>query len=695
MALSFKQRIVGGFVALGVLPVMIYGGIIAYLNYQQGIREAEQKMDVVRAGVSQQVNGYFDIIHAQARTMAVDASVHDALRDFSAAVEEFDPSTVQVDMAKLRARYEYQQSKTPGTAPSDVEKWIPKDPKSIALQYLYIADNPNEIGSKQLLDAAKDESTYSKLHAKYHGGFRDFVDEFGYYDMFIVDAKTGYVVYTDFKEIDFMSNVKEGPLADTGFSRLAREILASTDDESSMMSDFEGYMPSYNDWAAFIGVPIIENGKTVGAVMFQMPVGKMNAMFENIGKMAETADAFIVGADGRYRTKPNKGDLRIGDEVSPGLKAALDNSFRNNKDGSLEWTAPDGTDVIGSVGHLEVHAVGGHADAGGHNAKILPWAVTVRQSQDEILASVWHQIWLGLAMIAGFAVLAIMVGLWAGKVLVKPVVRLAQNFGTSAEKVARATSQVGEAVSSMVAASEETSAQSVVIKKNSTEAAGYVANVSTAIDELNVSINDISQSIGETNVLIDDAVQKAQKTDEVVRNLGEAGKRISDVVRLINDLAEQTNLLALNAAIEAARAGDAGRGFAVVADEVKKLATHTSSATVEIGEQVRSIQDVSDQSITALQAVVEAIHRIRDNATTVSAAVEEQSGVAKTIAGSVRDAAHRVQAVDSNMVGIEQAASDTGVAADQVNGSSQEVSSAFGELKGQVQGVLDEMGVKG
>jgi methyl-accepting chemotaxis protein len=166
------------------------------------------------------------------------------------------------------------------------------------------------------------------------------------------------------------------------------------------------------------------------------------------------------------------------------------------------------------------------------------------------------------------------------------------------------------------------------------------------------------------------------------------------VVKLINDLSEQTSLLALNAAIEAARAGDAGRGFAVVADEVKKLATHTAEATAGIGEQVRTIQQVSEESVESLQTVVQAIHRIRDNATTVSAAVEEQTGVVKQIAGNVRDAATRVQQVDENMNGIEQAANDSGVAADQVSGSSNEVQGAFNELKTNVEQVLEEMGVR-
>jgi methyl-accepting chemotaxis protein len=325
---------------------------------------------------------------------------------------------------------------------------------------------------------------------------------------------------------------------------------------------------------------------------------------------------------------------------------------------------------------------------------MLPWSVVVRMDKAEFMAGIYQQALIGLVVLIISGIVIILVGWWLSKVLTRPVQSLAQHFNVSAEKVARSTNEVGEAVSGMIAASEETSAQSVVVRKNSAEASGYVSSVSTAIDELNVSINDISRSIGETNVLIDDAVAKAQRTDDVVRGLGQASKKITEVVGLINDLAEQTNLLALNAAIEAARAGDAGRGFAVVADEVKKLASNTSNATVEIRDQIRDIQDVSEQSVVALQAVVEAIHRIRDNATTVSAAVEEQSGVAKTIANNVREATHRVQQVDENMNGIEQAANDTGVAADQVSGAASEVQSAFTEMKGQVQGVLEEMGVK-
>ncbi|MFZ2587675.1 MAG: methyl-accepting chemotaxis protein [Alphaproteobacteria bacterium] len=694
MALTFKQKIIGGFMALGILPVALYAGLATYMNYQAGMASAEKSMETVQGGLGDRLTHYFETIHAQARTMAGSVTVHDALKEFTAAVNELDTSTVNVDMAKLRARYQTQQEKTPGSQAGDVEKWMPRDPKTAALQHLYISENPNPLGEKQKLDAAEDGSSYSRAHAKFHPAFRDFVEEFGYYDMFLVDAATGNVVYTDFKEVDFMSNVKEGPMADTGFSKLARDILAHSDDELSKMSDFEVYMPSYNDYAAFVGVPIVEDGKTLGAMIFQMPVGVMNSMFESVKELGETADGYIVSSDGTYRTVPHKHEgAKIGTAAADGMKQALADVFENNHDGAHHWLDAAGEQLIGSVGHVKVPLENGHG-MDHSKAKTLDWAVAVSMDDHEVLAPVWKQIWIGLAVLGAMALAAVAIGVVAGNVLVRPVVDLANSFAASSKQVNASTGEVVEAVAGLVAASEETSAQSKIIRQNSAEAAGYVKSVASAVGELNISINDISQSIGEVNSLVDDAVGKAQKTDEVVRNLGEAAGKISDVVSLINGLAEQTNLLALNAAIEAARAGDAGRGFAVVADEVKKLATHTSSATVEIGEQIKSIQDVSAKSVQALQGVVEAIHRIRDSATTVSAAVEEQSGVAKQIASSVDDAAHRVQQVDTNMSGIEQATNDTGVAANQVSGAANETKSAFKSLETEVGHVLETMGVK-
>ena len=97
------------------------------------------------------------------------------------------------------------------------------DDDSIALQYSYIKANHNPLGEKHNLDFANDESIYSKLHAKYHPVIRDFLDQFGYYDIFLVDSDSGDIVYSVFKELDYTTSLKNGPYANTNFGRVFQE----------------------------------------------------------------------------------------------------------------------------------------------------------------------------------------------------------------------------------------------------------------------------------------------------------------------------------------------------------------------------------------------------------------------------------------------------------------------------------------
>ena len=123
-----------------------------------------------------------------------------------------------------------------------------------------------------------------------------------------------------------------------------------------------------------------------------------------------------------------------------------------------------------------------------------------------------------------------------------------------------------------------------------------------------------------------------------MRELGEQARSIGGIMTTISDIADQTNLLALNAAIEAARAGEAGRGFAVVADEVRKLAEKTMQATGEVDGVVRSIQSMTEKTVTQAEDVGAGIARVTDNT--------GRSGEAlKAIAGGVHNSAELVRSI--------------------------------------------------
>jgi methyl-accepting chemotaxis protein len=114
---------------------------------------------------------------------------------------------------------------------------------------------------------------------------------------------------------------------------------------------------------------------------------------------------------------------------------------------------------------------------------------------------------------------------------------------------------------------------------------------------------------------------------------------MSGIVELIGNITGQINLLALNATIESARAGEAGRGFAVVASEVKNLANQAKQATDKITREIDSLNDISSDVVTALEAIKQEIQNVSEYVTATAAAVEEQITVTGEMTSSMQRAA--------------------------------------------------------
>lgn len=138
-----------------------------------------------------------------------------------------------------------------------------------AMQYYYISKNSNPLGSKNLLDRGEDKSAYSTLHAKYHPALRKHLEELGLYDIFFVDAETGIVVYTQYKELDFMCNLKAGPNASSGLAEAFKKALTAKKGEV-VESSVDKYGLSYDVLALFIGTPLYDGNKLEGVLLYQV-----------------------------------------------------------------------------------------------------------------------------------------------------------------------------------------------------------------------------------------------------------------------------------------------------------------------------------------------------------------------------------------------------------------------------------------
>ncbi|MDR3437771.1 cache domain-containing protein [Telmatospirillum sp.] len=256
------------------------------------------------------------------------------------------------------------------------------------------------------------------------------------------------------------------------------------------------------------------------------------------------------------------------------------------------------------------------------------------------------------------------------------------------ERLATAATEMRATSQTMSATARETSTQATTVAAAAEQASVNVQTVATASEELSASVAEIGRQVSHSTQIAGEAVSAANRTNGTVQGLAAAAQKIGDVVKLISDIASQTNLLALNATIEAARAGDAGKGFAVVASEVKSLANQTAKATEDISDQVATMQAATGEAVQAIESIGGTIGSINEITTTIASAVEEQGAATREIARNVHEAAQGTGQVSKTIIGVNQAAVETGATSNRVLASAENVGRQAEALRADVDNFL-------
>ena len=169
-------------------------------------------------------------------------------------------------------------------------------------------------------------------------------------------------------------------------------------------------------------------------------------------------------------------------------------------------------------------------------------------------------------------------------------------------------------------------------------------SVITLVQELFDLINNMSKAIDEFSYTIEE--------------LNEKNNSITDLVKVNDKISMQTNLLAINAAIEASKAKEFGRGFAIVATEVKKLAASSKESTLNIGNEIDNIKqmtssvtnkneaiqilvknsvEISKDAILKLKNLIEVANQNSENSNTISCNVNQQLQSSDTIKNKIHN----------------------------------------------------------
>ncbi|BAQ66330.1 adenylate cyclase [Geminocystis sp. NIES-3709] len=283
--------------------------VVSYLGYRSGkinlTNRVFNQLTSIRASKAYQIKSYLQNIRNHTETLSEDPAIITAIQEFTQGYNELQTSSISPKM-DLKINEYYQEefltrlSKMEEGTPI-LESYTPKGIPSRYLQYHYIAGNPYEVGKKQLLNNANDGSEYSKVHSRYHRIFRNIIEKFGYYDMFLIDPQ-GTIVYTVFKETDFTSNLQQGAYKNSNLGKLNSIVQNSKEKDYSEIIDFEPYEPSYNAPAIFIAAPIYDRSQFLGVLAFQLPVNEINNVMTGNRQwkqdgLGESGETYLVGRD--------------------------------------------------------------------------------------------------------------------------------------------------------------------------------------------------------------------------------------------------------------------------------------------------------------------------------------------------------------------------------------------------------------
>jgi len=309
-----KIRIAFALIAIGAVSV------IGYLAYSSGKtaheEEAFKKLTAIREMKAGQIEAYFQLISDQVITLSEDRMTIEAMRGFEdgfrfvASELDYSPSEMEAIKAEVTTYYEDEFiDRLIVNLLEDISAsaYLPEDETTQILQYLYTASNPNPVGSKHLLDDAGDGSIYSKVHETYHPIISNYSDRFGYYDIFLVDLD-GNIVYSVFKEVDYGTSLLTGIYSETNFADAYRQARDAEEKDFRSLVDFEPYQPSYDAPAAFVASPIFNGDEKIGVLVFQMPIGRIDAImtsnqqWSDVG-LGESGETYILGEDSTLRNQ--------------------------------------------------------------------------------------------------------------------------------------------------------------------------------------------------------------------------------------------------------------------------------------------------------------------------------------------------------------------------------------------------------
>lgn len=332
--MSMKSRILLAVAGFSLISILVVGGVSYHFGRTAIEASIGQRVDALRVARAESVRSRFLDLRRSIQLLAETPWLQTAALELREGFSDLNRADVPQSLTDDLDRYYLErflpslEGKVQGTA--RIQDYRATGNANAWLQHHFVLAQDDDF-ERKAGESADLESAYFSAYRQYHQRVADFVEAEGIDDLYLIDSRDSDIIYSFAKEVDFATNLKNGPYTRSGLAQAVNKAVELRHQGAVAMVDLSEYTPIGLETAGFMAVPVLDHRRIIAILAIRFSSDRLTEALtsglsrESLG-LGRTGQLYLVGSDGDIRTKLVPGGISAAgnEEAEVAVDMAMD-----------------------------------------------------------------------------------------------------------------------------------------------------------------------------------------------------------------------------------------------------------------------------------------------------------------------------------------------------------------------------------